>query len=350
MKNIALRLAAVMLVLAFAGFETVAIAQTVDGPKVNWRLGAWGKSRAVTKGFETVKKYVEEKTGGKFSITIGFESFGGPKELLDLVKVHSLQMSMYCASYHPDKTPANTALDLPFLPLASPKTELKVHETFYQHPYIKKELAEWNAFAYMPTILPQYEFVGRGKPPTTIEGFKGLRVRALGGMGDAMKKLGAIPTSVPATEVYTALERGTVDAVSFPATYAHASFRTYEIGDWYTANLAPGTVGCPTLMALDAYEKLPPQYKKLLDEAKPLGYKALMTAYKEADDVNIPLFKKSGLKFITYSDKELERFRKIGAEPVWEQWVKTNTAKGVPAQELLDLILDTAKAAKAANG
>ncbi len=344
MKIIASRLAAVLVALAFAGTESAAIAQTVDGPKVNWRLGAWGKPRANTKGFETVKEYVEKKTGGKFTVTIGYESFGGPKELLDLIKVHSLQSSMFCASYHPDKTPAFTALDLPFLPLPTPDIQLRVHETFHNHPYIRKELAAWNAYAYLSQLLPQYEFVGRGKPPTTIEGFKGLRVRALGGMGDAMKKLGAIPTSVPATEVYTALERGTVDAVSFPATYAHAAYRTYEIGQWYTSNLSFGTVGCPTAVALDAYEKLPPQYKKLLEEAKPLAYKAMLDAYKAADDENIPLFKKSGLKFITYTDEELVRFRKIAAEPVWEEWVQKNSAKGIPARELLNLILDTAKA------
>ena len=344
MKNIASCLTAALVALAFAGTETAAVAQTVDGPKVNWRLGAWGKPREVTRGFETVKEYVEKKTGGKFSITIGFESFGGPKELLDLVKIHSLQSSMFCASYHPDKTPANTALDLPFLPLSNPQIELKVHETFYNDPYIKKELGEWNAFAFLPTVLPQYEFVGRGKPPTTIEGFKGLRVRALGGMGDAMRKLGAIPTSVPATEVYTALERGTVDAVSFPATYSHAAYRTYEIGDWYTTNMAFGTVGCPIIMAVDAYAKLPAQYKKLLEEAKPLAIKAMLEAYAAADKKNIPLFKKEGLKFITYTDAELARFRKIAAEPVWEEWVKANAAKGVPAQHLLDLILETAKA------
>ena len=346
MKNIALRLAAVLMVLAFAGSETAATAQTVDGPKVNWRLGAWGKPRANTRGFETVKEFVEKKTGGKFSITIGYESFGGPKELLDLIKVHSLQSSMFCASYHPDKTPAFTALDLPFLPLKTPEIMLKVHEAFHKHPYIAKELAAWNAYAYLSQLLPQYEFVGRGKPPTTIEGFKGLRVRALGGMGEAMKLLGAVPTSVAATEVYTSLERGTVDAVSFPSTYAHASYRTYEIGDWWTTNMAIGSLGCPTLYALDAYEKLPPQYKKLLEEAKPLAYKAMLDAYKTADDQNVPLFKKAGVQFITYSDEELARFRKVAAEPIWEEWVKTHEAKGIPARELLTLILDTAKAAE----
>ena len=117
----------------------------------------------------------------------------------------------------------------------------KVHEAYHKHPYIQKEMSKWNAIYYTSNLLPQYEFIGRGKPPKTLADWKGMRVRAIGGIGDAMRNLGAVPTSVDATEVYTSLERGAVDAVSFPSTYAHGSYKTYEIGKWFTANLAPGT-------------------------------------------------------------------------------------------------------------
>ena len=83
-----------------------------------------------------------------------------------------------------------------------------------------KEFASWNAKPFLSSLLPNNEFVGRGKAPKSVDDFKGMRVRALAGIGAAMKKIGAIPTSVDATEVYTSLERGTVDAAAFPATYA----------------------------------------------------------------------------------------------------------------------------------
>ena len=50
--------------------------------------------------------------------------------------------------------------------------------------------------------------------------FKGMRIRSLGQQGKAMAKLGAVPTSVPAPEVYTSLDRGLLDAAGF-AYYAH---------------------------------------------------------------------------------------------------------------------------------
>jgi TRAP-type C4-dicarboxylate transport system substrate-binding protein len=335
------------LAIAFAGaFALVAgtAAAGVDGPKVNWRLGTWGKPRAFTKGLETVKEYVEKETGGKFTITIGYESFGGPKELLDLLKVGALESTTICSSYHPEKTPAYGVLDLPFLPIADADVQQVVHDAVHKNPIILNEFAGWNAMPFMSGLLPQYEFIGKGEPPKTLEGWKGLRVRAIGGIGAAMKALGAVPTSVPATEVYTSIERGTVDAVSFPSTYAHGSYKTYEIGNWFTSNMAPGTQACPLLFNIDAWKKLPKQYQKVLTDSRPVAYKNLKAAYAEADAKFIPLFKKR-LEFITYTDKDMEQFRKIGAKPVWDAWVKEREAQGIPGKELLDFVLTTAKEA-----
>ncbi|MBM3568146.1 MAG: C4-dicarboxylate ABC transporter substrate-binding protein [Alphaproteobacteria bacterium] len=339
------RIGFVAAAIAVAAMAGPAVAQgVVDGPKVAWKLATWGKPRAFTVGIETVKKHVETRSGGKFTITIGYESFGGPKELLDLLKVGALQATTMCSSYHPDKHPAYTALDLPFLPLPDADAQQRVHEAFHAHPFIQKEMAGWNGQFYMSGLLPQYEFIGRGNPPKTIADFKGMRVRAIGGIGDAMKRLGAVPTSVDATEVYTSMERGTVDAASFPSTYAHGSYKTYEVGKWFTENMAPGTQACPTLFNIDAFKALPDAYKALFDEAKPLAYDNLKAAYKEADDKFIPLFKKARLSFVRFGDAELAEFRRVGAKPVWDEWVAQMAARGIPAQELLDLILKSAEA------
>jgi TRAP-type C4-dicarboxylate transport system substrate-binding protein len=327
------------------GWSAGALAQAkvVDGPEIKWKLALWGKPRAASQNVETLRKFMDERTGGKFKIQLGYESFGQPKELLDLLKVGSLEMTNICASYHPEKLPAFSALDLPFLPIPDLDTQEKVHVAFYKHPAIVKEFAGWNAMPYMSSVLPTNEFVGRGKAPKSIEDFKGMRVRALAGIGEAMKKIGAVPTSVDATEVYTSLERGTVDAAAFPTTYAHQSYRTYEVGKWYTENMNLGNVACPTLIHVDRWAELPQQYKDLFMEAQPLGHAAVKKAYREADEKNLPLFKKK-LQFIKFSDDELAAFRKAGGEPVWEEWVAKREAQGLPARELLNFILTQAGA------
>ncbi|HKH65843.1 MAG TPA: TRAP transporter substrate-binding protein DctP, partial [Reyranella sp.] len=226
-------------------------------------------------------------------------------------------------------------------PIPDTDVQEKVHNAFHQHPLVIKEMAGWKAMPYLSALLPNNEFVGRGKPPKTIEDFKGMRVRALAGMGEAMRKLGAIPTTVDATEVYTALERGTVDAADFPTTYAHQSYRTYEVGKWYTENMNLGNVACPTLIHVDRWAELPQQYKDLLMEAQPLAHAAVKKAYLEADEKNIPLFKKK-LQFIKFSPDELAAFRKAGGQPVWEEWVVKREGQGIPGRELLNFLLKEA--------
>jgi len=338
-----MRIAAPMLAAA-ALCAAPAQAQTVDGPKVDWKLATWGKPRAFTSGIETLAKHVKERTGGKFNITIGYSTFGGEKEILDILNSGGLQMTTMCSSYHPDKHPAYTGLDLPFLPLPDFDTQWAVHDAYHAHPYIQKELAGWNAMPYSSNLLPQYEFIGKGKAPKTLADFKGMRVRAIGGIGAAMKNIGAVPTSVPATEVYTSIERGTVEAASFPSTYAHAAYKIHEVGSWFTTNLSPGTQACPTLINRNAWAQIPAQYQKLFEEARPKVKQALVKAYGAADDKNMPLFKRR-LDFVTYSPAELAKFHEVGAKPVWDAWVAEMSAKGIPARELLDLIF--ASAAKA---
>lgn len=339
-----MRIAAPMLAAA-ALFAAPAQAQTVDGPKVDWKLATWGKPRAFTAGIETLARHVKERTGGKFNITIGYSTFGGEKEILDILNSGGLQMTTICSSYHPDKHPAYTGLDLPFLPLPDSDTQWAVHDAYHAHPYIQKELARWNAMPYSSNLLPQYEFIGKGKAPNALADFKGMRVRAIGGIGDAMKNIGAVPTSVPATEVYTSIERGTVEAASFPSTYAHAAYKIHEVGSWFTTNLSPGTQACPTLINRNAWAQLPAQYQKLFEEARPQVKQALAKAYGAADEKNLPLFKRR-LTFVTYTPAELAKFHQLGAKPVWDAWVAEMSAKGIPARELLDLIFASAKARK----
>ena len=135
------RLLSVLCLVTVLAIGTATALMAQDGPRVNWKLATWGKPRAATVSVEVLKKHVEEGSGGRFTVTIGYESFGGPKELVDLLKVGSVQATQFCSSYHPEKMPAYSALDLPFLPVADADAQQRVHEAFHAHPYVAKELA-----------------------------------------------------------------------------------------------------------------------------------------------------------------------------------------------------------------
>lgn len=331
--------------IALAGLLTAgASAQTVDGPKVSWNFSTWGKARAFTAGIETVAKLVKERTNGSFVITVNYgEALSKDRENLDGIKLGAFQGAHFCNFYHPGKNPAWMVFTMPFLPLDNWDVSLKVRKAMYKHPALVADMARWNAVPYMSTVLPQYEFLGKGPPPTTLDGWKGKRVRAGGGLGDAMKLLGATRTTVPATEVYTSMERGTVDAASFPFTYAHAAYKIDEISEWFTSNMSPGTSECAVVLNRDAVKALPPQYQKLLQDVLPAAYTAQIDAYKNIDKKNLPRFRKR-LKEIVYPEAELARFEKIAGKPVWDKWVADNQSKFDAKGVLNDLLAEIKKA------
>lgn len=320
----------------------------VAADKVTWNHSIWGNPRAYTVGIEAVADYVEEKSGGNFVVRIHYgETISPVKENLDGLQIGAFESASICTGYHPGKNQAATGLDLPFLPLPTFQMQQQVSEAYYQHPAVKDEMKRWGAQYAFRGLLPQSEFMGGGEPPRELEDWKSMRMRALGGTGQAMKELGAVPTSVPAPEVYTGIERGMFQAAAFPFSYAHGAYKIHEVSKWYTYNMAPGSNHCPALHSIAALEALPAEYRELLEEAKPIAYEALIKGYEEADAKWIPIFDETGLERITYSDEQLAEFRRVGAKPVWEAWVKDMDSKGIPGQELLDLIL--AEAEKAAS-
>ncbi|NKB60130.1 MAG: C4-dicarboxylate ABC transporter substrate-binding protein [Alphaproteobacteria bacterium] len=337
---------AVALLMGVSTPISSAKAQMVDGPEVTWRVSLWGKRRAFTESLEFISKTVKERTGGKFNFQLYYgEQLSKSKENLDSVAVGAIDAALVCQSYHPGKLPAANVLDMPFLPITNFDVQYEVSSAIFGHPAVKKDFAKWNAIIFAINVLPQYEYMGKGTPPATVADFKGKRLRALGGMGRSAKKIGAVPTTVTASETYTALQRGTVDAIGFPFTYAFSAYKLDEVADWYTTNMSLGTVNCPIVANKGSWEKLPKQYQDLLNGLKRQAVEFQSAAYQKKDIENLKVWP-TKMKAITIPEDQMAEFRRVAGKPIWDEWV-AEASKTVPeAQELLDLLLKTAADAR----
>ncbi|MBG07094.1 MAG: C4-dicarboxylate ABC transporter substrate-binding protein [Rhodospirillaceae bacterium] len=314
----------------------------VEGPKVKWRVSLWGKRRAFTESLEFLSSEIKKRTGGNFDFKLYYgEQLSKSKENLDGISVGAFDAALVCQSYHPGKLPAANVLDLPFLPITNFDVQYEVSKTIFDHPRVKSDFAKWNAIIFAINILPQYEYMGKGKPPATVADFKGKRLRALGGMGRSAKKIGAVPTTVPASETYNALSRGTVDAIGFPFTYAFSAYKLDEVADWYTTNMSLGTVNCPIVANKGSWDRLPKQYQDLLNSLKQKAVEYQAAAYQKKDIENLKTWPKK-MKAITIPEDQMADFRKQAGKPVWDEWVADNSKKVPEAQALLDLLLKTA--------
>lgn len=307
---------------------------------VTWNVSLWGKRRAFTEHVEKLAEEVSAKTDGKFEIKLHYGgALSKSRENLDGISFGAFEMAQFCASYHADKNPTLTVLELPFLGVSDLETEVKVSKALYEHPAVQEDLGRWNAKLLMPSPMPQYNFAGKGDVPASIADFDGMRVRALGGLGTLMEAVGAVPTSVTASETYQAIDSGTVRAAGF-APHAHLSFKVVEVANWWTKNLNPGTVHCPVVVNVDAYNALPDEFKTALDESVDPALAHYLETYDKVYEKWWPELEKRGITQIEFSDEELAAFAEK-AGPIQAAWVEEQTANGLPAQELLDMVKKT---------
>lgn len=299
-----------------------------DQPEIlTWNLSVWGTPRPGTRVLDSIAEHIEAATDGKWNFVVHYgEALSKARENLDGISVGAFEAALVCNFYHPQKNPGLMVLSLPFLPIDDWEDGLAVRQAVYSHPQIQKEMERWGAMIYSSSILPNYEIMGRGNPPVKLEDWQGLNVRAGGGIGAVMKKLGAVPTSTTATEVYTGIQLGTMDAAAFPFTYAHVSYRLHEVSDWFTSNLAPGTSDCPVVLSIEAYEQLPRQYKDLLDSIKESVLEDQRLAYEEIDKVNLPMLREQ-LQEVRYTEADLRDFRTRFGNLVIEEWITENEQK-----------------------
>lgn len=328
-----------MTLTKFALLGAVALGVTVPAYALEWNVSVWGKRRAFTEHIHKLDELIQKKTNGEFKLNISYGGLSKNRENLDGISIGAFEMAQFCSAYHPDKNPTLMVLDLPFLGVETLRQEGALDMAVYKHPAAVKDLARWNATILMASPLPQYNLAGVGKAPKTVADFKGHRSRATGGIGDAMKRIGAVPTSVTSSEAYTALETGVVDSVAF-APHAHLSFRTIDIAKWWTSNFNPGSVNCPVVVNTDALKGLSAKHRDALlssvDEAMEFYYVTYDKTYKKWD----AKLKERNIEVVNLSPAVIAAIKNAAADPVRDAWIAGMKEKGLPGQELYDFTVN----------
>ena len=328
--------------------SALALSIASEAAATEWNVSVWGKRRAFTEHIHKLAELVEEKTGGEFTMNISYGGLSKNTENLDGISIGAFEMAQFCAGYHADKNPSITVLELPFLGVENLDQEVAVSHAVYAHPAVQDEMAQWNAKLLMTSPMPQYNLVGTGNPRDSLDEFSGMRVRATGGLGEAFKAVGAVPTSVTSSEAYNAMESGVVDTVAF-APHAHLSFRTIDQATWWTENLNPGTVNCPVVVNIDAYESLTDEEREALDSSVSEAMDHYLANYGELLKTWDSVLTEKNVQKVNLSEDEIQKFRQTAADPIRDQWIKDMEAQGIPGQELYDLVQQTLKDQKASN-
>ena len=291
--------------------------------------------------FEEWGKKLELLTDGKVKLEVyPMNTFCSPVDLHDALVNGIIDIAHDFLGYYSGRFPMIEVLDLPLGPWT--ESQLKgayIGQKLIENGYFQDEFDDLKLLWW--ACGPPEQIQTRSKVET-LEDFKGLRIRKPGIIGAKfVEALGASVVSMSASDVYLALEKGTIDGMPY-GTGDMLTYKTDEVTK-HTTDLAFGITNQPIFMNLAKWNSLPPDVQEVFTKLSGMnGLYDCNVAWKKWNDrMAAQVLSRPG-RLVNISSDEVKKMNNA-VKPVWEWWVKDREEKGLPAQKTLDAALSYAK-------
>lgn len=187
-----------------------------------------------------------------------------------------------------------------------------------------------------------WEAIPSRVPVRGWEDFEGVKLRTPPGIGSTIwERLGATPIVMPQTEVFSALEKGVIDAADDGSLSYNYQVGDYDIVD-YTLAGSPHSNGVWDFSVnADRWAELPEDIRMILEiNMRDVMVRNVMNALREDEEV-LAKADEIGLEVFELTPEDRARYREIAIE-VWDEWAEKS--------ELSRRVIDAHKAFLAKKG
>ncbi len=307
-------------------------AQTAALPTIKWRLtSSFPKSLdTIHGGAEMLAKRIASATGGKFQIQVfaAGEIVPGP-QALDAVKDGTLECCFTAPYYYFGKDATFAfGTSMPFGMNTRQQNAWMYHggglalmREFYKD-YNVINFPAGNTGAQMGGWFR--------KEIKTVADLKGVKFRIAGFAGKILAKLGVVPQQIPGSDIYPALEKGTIDAAEWVGPYDDEKLGLNKIAKYY---YYPGWwEGGPQLdlfVNLKQWAALPPEYKSIVEAACAEANIDMTAKYDALNPVALRRLVSQGVQLRPFSREIMEACYKATVEACEEEAVKNTKFKKI---------------------
>lgn len=327
---------------AFAGAMLMGAGQAQAA--TTWKIqSVWDAGTVGYDLFEEWCKSIEEKSDGELI----FKPFPAKavaadnNALFDAVRNGVLQGMNPFTLYWSGKIPASVFLSS--YP-AGPDQPHQWDTMFYSMGMLEKTREIYKKFGlfYVGPIQHDANIIHSKKPVNSLEDLKGMKIRVPGGMvAEVFQQFGVSTVSLPGSDIFPALEKGTIDAADYVGPAVNWELGFSQVTDYIMFG-PPGVMSIyqpvdlmDLTVNLRAWNALDPKLQKLVEEeVRNYSQRHYLTIQKR-NIAAMQKFKEAGDTVTRLSQEDLQEFRRA-AIPIWFKWAN----KDEDARAIFDMQLE----------
>jgi len=248
------------------GLLAVSLSAPAWAANVTLKLGHIAQpSHPYAKGGEKFAELVKEKSGGDIEVKVFPSSqLGGQKDLIEGLVFGSVDMALVGTAVLGQFQPQISLFDLPFL-FENREHAYKSLDTVGMELGKKLEGRGIKLLGYMENGIRHMTNNKHAiKTPADMSGLK-MRVMTNKIYQEMMKSLGASPTPMAFSELYSAMQMGTVDGQENPSAHIFTK-RFYEVQK-YASKTAHAYSPEPVVISMITWNKLNEKQQGIIQEA-----------------------------------------------------------------------------------
>ena len=261
-------------------------------------------------------------------------ALGGPKDTYDNIVTGIMDAGWGLQGYNAGKFPVHSVLQLPFLANGNGEELSEVAQQLYDtFPEIQSEYDDVKLL-WVHAADP-YAIITKGKAVKSFEDVKGLKLRTPSvEAGQMIESWGATPVSLPAPEIYDALQKGVIDGGVLPVA-AIKDFNLFDVVDYVTLGNFNTSLFYVT-MNKNSWNKMSEEDRKMVEEliGIPMAEKS-GNAFDQQKELAEKQAKENGTEFIELDSAELDKFKE-SSKSVTENWLDEMKKKGIDGQKIYD--------------
>ncbi|MXQ06585.1 ABC transporter substrate-binding protein [Alphaproteobacteria bacterium GH1-50] len=311
--------------LAGAGAATLAAPHiaTAASHTTTWRMQTSWPGGAGLQIFKDWANSIVEKTGGELAIQpFGANDVVGDFQLADAVKNGVLEAINPFTIYYQGIIPAATFLTSYPMGLRNPH-EFDVFYYGLGGIDIARELMAAQGLMFVGPVHHGPNIIHSKVPIRSIDDFAGRKMRLPGGMvAELFSQIGAETTVLPGSEIFPALERGTIDVADYVGPAVNYALGFSQVTDYIVMG-PPGFMSVyqpvdimDITVGMDAWNALSPQMQQFMEMETHVYSDMHHAAIQKADQEAWVKFEEDGTEVTRLSQDDVELLTEI-AVPIW---------------------------------